>query len=351
MRPAARRCRRRPPPPSPRRPTARGHRRSRCPLSPWPTGRWPPPGTAAKVDATASTSGRARRRRARRRGRAGRARPSAGSARRSRGPPRSPSARTGTDTGTPGAGPGRHRGGMRPIRVRHVEPPARLLADDLDGVLGAVGDRQPRLVLELGRAPRRRSPTPGRSRPPRRARARGCSSGRGPGTCRDRRGSSSGTPPGGLGGRGPVRRPTDLLARRQGELGMRASHSSSATCSSMRARFEPAQRWMPEPKATCRLWARSSCTTRRGPRMPRGRGWRPGSSSAPCRPPSWGSPVLDVLGDHRGPSSPASRPAATPRPPSASARARPPAAGGPRGGWRGATATSRSRSTSCRRRR
>ena len=31
--------------------------------------------------------------------------------------------------------------------------------------------------------------------------------------------------------------------------GMRASHSSTATRSSMRARFEPAQRWMPAPKA------------------------------------------------------------------------------------------------------
>ena len=29
----------------------------------------------------------------------------------------------------------------------------------------------------------------------------------------------------------------------------------------MRARFEPAQRWMPEPNATWRLWARSSCTS------------------------------------------------------------------------------------------
>ena len=35
--------------------------------------------------------------------------------------------------------------------------------------------------------------------------------------------------------------------------GMRVSHSWSATCSSMRARFEPAQRWIPDPKATCRL--------------------------------------------------------------------------------------------------
>ena len=28
----------------------------------------------------------------------------------------------------------------------------------------------------------------------------------------------------------------------------------------MRARFDPAQRWMPEPKATWRLWARSRTT-------------------------------------------------------------------------------------------
>src|SRR5579862_7184043 len=42
--------------------------------------------------------------------------------------------------------------------------------------------------------------------------------------------------------------------------GMRFNHSSSATRSSMRARFEPAQRWMPDPKATCRFTARSITT-------------------------------------------------------------------------------------------
>ena len=34
-----------------------------------------------------------------------------------------------------------------------------------------------------------------------------------------------------------------------------------ATRSSMRARFDPAQRWIPDPNATCRLWARSRITS------------------------------------------------------------------------------------------
>src|SRR3990170_1667777 len=42
--------------------------------------------------------------------------------------------------------------------------------------------------------------------------------------------------------------------------GMRASHSSMDTRISMRARFDPAQRWMPAPNAMCGFSARSIIT-------------------------------------------------------------------------------------------
>ena len=35
--------------------------------------------------------------------------------------------------------------------------------------------------------------------------------------------------------------------------GMRSSHSCRAIRNSIRARFDPAQRWIPDPNATCRL--------------------------------------------------------------------------------------------------
>ena len=43
--------------------------------------------------------------------------------------------------------------------------------------------------------------------------------------------------------------------------GIRSSQTSTATRISMRARFEPAQRWMPAPNATWRFWARSRITS------------------------------------------------------------------------------------------
>ena len=42
---------------------------------------------------------------------------------------------------------------------------------------------------------------------------------------------------------------------------MRFSHSSIATRISILARFEPAQRWMPTPKAMCGLTLRSRITS------------------------------------------------------------------------------------------
>ena len=124
--------------------------------------------------------------------------------------------------------------------------------------------------------PRRGSPGPAQSRRHRRGRARARSSGRGPGTARGRPGSSSRTPPGRS--RSPCTwPPAHVIVARPGQTGMtgiRAIHSSRATRSSIRARFDPAQRWMPEPNATCRLWARSGLHLVGAARMPRGRGSR-----------------------------------------------------------------------------
>ena len=43
--------------------------------------------------------------------------------------------------------------------------------------------------------------------------------------------------------------------------GIRSSQTSRATRSSMRARCEPTQRWMPRPNAACRLTSRSMTTS------------------------------------------------------------------------------------------
>ena len=63
-------------------------------------------------------------------------------------------------------------------------------------------------------------------------------------------------------GRAPGRRPTSTSAPSTSRnSGMRFSHSSTATRISMRARLDPAQRWMPTPNATWRLSSRSMTTS------------------------------------------------------------------------------------------
>ena len=63
---------------------------------------------------------------------------------------------------------------------------------------------------------------------------------------------------GARGGRGPGRSTSARVAgSASSKSGMRFIHSSTATVSSMRARLEPRQRWMPRPKATWRLRWRS----------------------------------------------------------------------------------------------
>ena len=70
------------------------------------------------------------------------------------------------------------------------------------------------------------------------------------------------TPPASCAGRAPGRRP---MLPRPGppgwKSGMRLSHSSIETFISMRARFEPAQRWMPTPNAMCGFFSRSRITS------------------------------------------------------------------------------------------
>ena len=163
--------------------------------------------------------------------------------------------------------------------------------DLLDGVLGAVGDGQAGLVLQLGRD----GPVPhhrwtGRSRPRRTAPGPGRSSGRGPCTCPDRPGSSRehhrqlaraphlAAGPGDLGplGQAELGDAAQPLLQRHPQLHAGQVGAGAA----VDARTEghvPVEG--PVEDDPCR-----------GPRRPRGRGWRPGSSSAPCRRPSSGTP-------------------------------------------------------------
>src|SRR3954447_24775613 len=63
--------------------------------------------------------------------------------------------------------------------------------------------------------------------------------------------------------RGPLTVPCDQVtvpAGSRAKSGIRFSHSSNATCISMRARFEPTQRWIPRPKAAWRFSRRSITT-------------------------------------------------------------------------------------------
>src|SRR6202790_4631662 len=134
--------------------------------------------------------------------------------------------------------------------------------DLLDGVLGAVGDGQSGLVLQLGRD----GPVPhhrGLAVVVHREELRGqpVTAGMAGALLLDHPDPHGKTTASCRGPRTwpPAQVTSAPSARRK--LGMRRSHSSRATRSSIRARLEPAQRGIPEPKATCRLWARSRMTS------------------------------------------------------------------------------------------